>query len=275
MLRHSLAGGRAAGQQRRAAAAGSSSARAAGACSSSTSSSRSSSRRRAVYPAAATDSSSSSTAAAPAPLRTALAAAAAAALLLAPGSAWAAAPARAPLPRADLAELAAAVDVDEDAIIDQYNSDMEDLAQGTPKDLGKLEAARERAGFRRGADGRVALLSDGEEFEVKADAQAPGFLLLRDSRGYCYYLPPDPSGRLRQIDLSDDVVVAQLFANGMWQEIVEPLEVLKAPKDGENASASDAVQLRLTEPEWRGVLSLLEGGRELPEEPLEDLEADD
>jgi hypothetical protein len=184
-------------------------------------------------------------------------------------------------------------------------------SQGTPKDLRKLEDARERVGFRRGADGRVSLLSDGEEFEVKADAQAPGFLLLRcvdararasatacppevrsvrravccpqprvaapprvplpaaikhtahvpgcqpcfglsvlglqtlqlnprlltpppnsDSRGYCYYLPPDPSGRLRQIDLSDDVLVAQLFANGMWQEIVEPVEVLKAPKGG-------------------------------------------
>lgn len=45
--------------------------------------------------------------------------------------------------------------------------------------------------------------------------------------------------------------------------------------DGENASASDVVQLRLSEPEWRGVLSMLEGGRELAEEPLEDLQADD
>jgi len=34
-------------------------------------------------------------------------------------------------------------------------------------------------GFKRGADGRVALLSDGEEFAVKADMQAPGYLLLR------------------------------------------------------------------------------------------------
>jgi hypothetical protein len=173
------------------------------------------------------------------------------------------------------------------------------LPQGTPKDLRKLEAARERVGFRRGADGRVSLLSDGEEFAVKADARMGGYLLLRragclrwwqgrlhralcwlpagksashpaasrvpglsppsnnpclpltpgppaptnnprphrlpqnrDSRGYCYYLPPDPSGRLRQIDLSDDVLVAQLFANGLWQDIIEPLEVELAPKGG-------------------------------------------
>jgi hypothetical protein len=32
------------------------------------------------------------------------------------------------------------------------------------------------------------------------------------------------------------------------------------------------VQLRLGEDEWRGVTSLLEGGRELEEEPLEELD---
>jgi hypothetical protein len=37
----------------------------------------------------------------------------------------------------------------------------------------------------------------------------------RDEEGYCYYLPPDQAGALAQVDLSDDVVVAQLFANGM------------------------------------------------------------
>ena len=51
-----------------------------------------------------------------------------------------------------------------------------------------------------------------------------------DARGYCYYLPPDPSGRLQQIDLSDDVLVAQLFASGLWEDTLEPLEVLAAAK---------------------------------------------
>ncbi|KAI8467590.1 MAG: hypothetical protein J3K34DRAFT_429903 [Monoraphidium minutum] len=194
-------------------------------------------------------------------------------------------------PLGDVAELAAAVEGE-----DQYDLDMEQLAEvvdpdvamprelvdflrlfekGTPRDLGKLEAAREKVGFRRGADGRVSLISDGgEEFSVKADMQAPGYLLLRDARGYCYYLPADPSGRLAQIDLSDDVLVAQLFANGMWEDVIEPLEVMAAP-EGANASADGALQLRLSEDEFRGVVSLLQGAAELPEEPLEDLLPDD
>jgi hypothetical protein len=41
---------------------------------------------------------------------------------------------------------------------------------------------------------------DGNWFQVKADMQAPGFLLLRDeSDGSTYYLPPDDSGRLMQV----------------------------------------------------------------------------
>jgi hypothetical protein len=32
------------------------------------------------------------------------------------------------------------------------------------------------------------------------------------------------AGQLAQIDLSDDIVVAQLFGNGVWQELLEPLD---------------------------------------------------
>ncbi len=39
-----------------------------------------------------------------------------------------------------------------------------------------------------------------------------------------------------------------------------------------NASNANVVQLKLSEPEWRQVTSLLQGGQELPEEPLEELE---
>ncbi|KIY94586.1 hypothetical protein MNEG_13375 [Monoraphidium neglectum] len=190
----------------------------------------------------------------------AAAAAALAALLL--GSA---APAWAALqPQVDVAELAA-VAVEDDDFMDQYDRDMEQLAEsvdpevamppelqeflrlferGTPRDLRKLEAAREKVGFRRGADGRVSLISDGgEEFAI---------------------------------DLSDDVLVAQLFANGLWEEVLEPLEVVRAPEDGTaNASASAASQLRLSEEEFRGVVSLLQGAQEMAEEPLEDLPQED
>ncbi len=56
-------------------------------------------------------------------------------------------------------------------------------------------------------------------------SQSPGFLLLRDDSGMCFYLPPDESGRLMQIDLSDDMVVAQLFGNSAWLDVMEPLKV--------------------------------------------------
>lgn len=226
--------------------------------------------------------------------RTAMAAAAASAALLLGSStpAWAALQ---PMlqPQMELAFVAAAEDPYGEAL-DQYYGDMEQLAEmvdpevamppelieflklfetGTPKDLGKLEAAREKVGFHRGPDGRVSLISDGgEEFAVKADMQVPGYLLLRDSRGYCYYLPPDPSGRLQQIDLSDDVLVAQLFANGLWEDILEPLEVLRQPEADSNASSSTPMQLRLTEEQFRGVTSLLEDAQEMAEEPLEDIQ---
>ena len=59
--------------------------------------------------------------------------------------------------------------------------------RGTPKDLKRLEAARARVGFKRGADGRVALLSGGEEFQVKADMGAAGYLLLRWAVLVCAY----------------------------------------------------------------------------------------
>jgi hypothetical protein len=95
--------------------------------------------------------------------------------------------------------------------------------------------------------------------------------LCRDELGYCYYLPTDPQNALKQIDLSDDLVVAQLFANHLWEDLIEPLEVeqnvsgmFKGP-----GGKPKIVQLQLTEREFREVLSLVDGGELLPEEPLE------
>lgn len=50
--------------------------------------------------------------------------------------------------------------------------------------------------------------------------------------------------------------------------------IKKTPADS-NASGAAPVQLRLSEEQWRAVTSLLSGAAELPEEPLEDLEAAD
>lgn len=48
----------------------------------------------------------------------------------------------------------------------------------------------------------------------------------RDAGGYMYYLPSTDADSLVQIDLSDDAIVAQLFANHAWEELLEPLEVV-------------------------------------------------
>ncbi len=85
----------------------------------------------------------------------------------------------------------------------------------------------------------------------------------RDNRGYCYYLPPDEAGAIAQLDLSDDVVVAQLFANGMWQQLIEPLEV-------EGEAGAKPSQLQLSPQDFRAVFTLVEGGQVLPEQPILD-----
>jgi hypothetical protein len=87
-----------------------------------------------------------------------------------------------------------------------------------------------------------------------------------------------------QIDLSDDAVVAQLFANHVWEELLEPLEVMETAEDEAAAAGQQQQQqpqgprmrleqLRLTERQFRTAASLAAGGQEMPEEPLEDLDA--
>ncbi|KAF8070860.1 hypothetical protein HT031_000941 [Scenedesmus sp. PABB004] len=227
------------------------------------------------------------------------AAAAAALSLLLPGAPALAARAPAPV----VGELAQAIapalapddrdagsmaeDVTEDfALPPELMRFMETTTKGPVKNARQLSELRRSVGFDRSPDGRVFLFSeDGEPFAVKNDMGVPGLLLLRDAGGYCYYLPRSEAGSLAQIDLSDDAVVAQLFANHAWEELVEPLEVVAdappgaapgaqpppgAPPGGELGRLE---QLRLTEREFRSVVSLAAGAQELPEEPLEDLDA--
>lgn len=119
---------------------------------------------------------------------------------------------------------------------------------------GELESARLKVGFKRSLDGRVFLRGReaGHWFSIKTDAQAPGYVLARDSRsGIVSMLPPDDSGRLMQIDLSDDLVVGQLFGSGAWEDVLERLSA----EDGKGA----IVPLVLEESDFRNTLSLLEG----------------
>lgn len=160
---------------------------------------------------------------------------------------------------------------------------MQMLQKGPIKSTAKLSAARQAVGFDRTVDGRVLLYSeDGEPFQVKNDMGVPGALLLRDAGGYMYYIPSTDADSLVQIDLSDDAIVAQLFANHAWEELLEPLEVVTAAPETSSRQSKQQQQqqpeerleqLRLTERDFRSVLSLLRDSQQLPEEPLEELDA--
>lgn len=115
-----------------------------------------------------------------------------------------------------------------------------------------LEAARLKVGFQRGPDGRVSLKGqEGHWYSIKNDMQSPGFILVRDQQdGRVLFLPPDESGRLMQIDLSDDVVVGQLFGSGAWQDVMEQLQA--------EDFQGKVVPLVLSEQEFRNTASLLE-----------------
>ncbi|GFR40657.1 hypothetical protein Agub_g1242, partial [Astrephomene gubernaculifera] len=152
-----------------------------------------------------------------------------------------------------------------DDIFDE-NLMTEDLRKFVDKLLdGKLkpeqyQAERLKLNFRRDPDGRVSLRSrQGAWFSVRPDMQVPGFLLLRDqSSGAVFFLPPDPEGDgLAQMDLSDDLAVAQLFSNTAWQDVMAPLSY----RDG-----SEVTQLRMSEGDFRMVASLVEGAEEEAEE---------
>jgi hypothetical protein len=53
-----------------------------------------------------------------------------------------------------------------------------------------------------------------------------------------YYIPSTDADSLVQIDLSDDAIVAQLFANHAWEELLEPLEVVARESHTHSAQAS-------------------------------------
>ncbi|KXZ43969.1 hypothetical protein GPECTOR_76g790 [Gonium pectorale] len=127
----------------------------------------------------------------------------------------------------------------------------------------EYQAERLKMNFRRDLDGRVSVRSrQGTWYSVRPDMQVPGFLLLRDPAGAVFFLPPDAEGDdLAQLDLSDDVVVAELFYSTAWQDVMAPLAVRN--QDGSTA------QLQLSERDFRGVVSLVAGAEEEEEEEPE------
>ncbi|KAJ9506048.1 hypothetical protein QJQ45_016643 [Haematococcus lacustris] len=93
----------------------------------------------------------------------------------------------------------------------------------------ELEQPRLKVGFKRYVNGRVALRSrDNQWFELRADMQ---------------------------VDLSDDAVVAMLFASGAWYDVIEPMEMVQ------NGAR---VPLRMTRFDFHNAGSLLEDMVDVP-----------
>ncbi|WIA34640.1 hypothetical protein OEZ86_012957 [Tetradesmus obliquus] len=79
----------------------------------------------------------------------------------------------------------------------------------------QVDKKRKKGNFKRSHDGHVALLNrfSKQWTDVKCDLQVPGLLLLREASGQVFYLG---YGGLKQVDLSDDQVVAAVAADD-WE----------------------------------------------------------
>lgn len=101
-----------------------------------------------------------------------------------------------------------------------------------------------------------------------AAAQVPGFLLLRDSNnGTIFFLPPaDEYDGLQQLDLSDDIVVAELFSNTAWQDVMAPISV-------RTTGSADLQPLKMSERDFRQAVSLLADAEEPEDEEEEEVQA--
>ncbi|MEW5298692.1 MAG: hypothetical protein WDW38_000565 [Sanguina aurantia] len=126
--------------------------------------------------------------------------------------------------------------------------------EDAPEDAALVEDFRATAGFSRRLDGRVQLHSPtGELVEVKLDGKVEGSLLMRDpSSGHVYYLC---SENLKQIDLSNDQLVASLFGKPAsdWYTLRRPL--LAAEVD-----TGAAMHVKMGLLPFRSVFTLLKEG---------------
>ncbi|KAG2494784.1 hypothetical protein HYH03_007027 [Edaphochlamys debaryana] len=144
---------------------------------------------------------------------------------------------------------------DENLMTDDLRKFVDSVMDGKLKPE-QYQSERLKMNFRRELDGRVTLRNrQGQWYSVRPDLQVPGFLLLRDQSGAVFFLPPDAEGDgLAQLDLSDDAVVAELFYNTAWQDVMIPMSV--------RAESGEVQPLRLSEREFREVVSLVEGAEE-------------
>lgn len=71
--------------------------------------------------------------------------------------------------------------------------------------------------------------------------------MLQNSSGYIFLLPHDPGDKLVQLDLSDDLVVAQLFSNLSWVDLLQPINYVDAESGKSEPLLMTTAQFRGTE----------------------------
>ncbi|GIM17121.1 hypothetical protein Vretimale_19652, partial [Volvox reticuliferus] len=120
------------------------------------------------------------------------------------------------------------------------------------EDVAAVKHYRDSKSFRRRVDGRVLLHGKESDtwMEAKLDGYVEGSLLLRGQDGLVYYLVSED---LKQIDLSNDQLVGQLFGEGSWEKLMQPLYTQLA--------GGELKHVRMTPQQFRSIFTVL---REAP-----------
>ncbi|EFJ44575.1 hypothetical protein VOLCADRAFT_106357 [Volvox carteri f. nagariensis] len=120
------------------------------------------------------------------------------------------------------------------------------------EDAAAIDRYRAAKNFRRRVDGRVLLHGKDSDtwLEAKLDGYVEGSLLLLGQDGLVYYLVSED---LKQIDLSNDQLVGQLFGEGGWEKLMQPLYT--------QITGGELKHVRMTPQQFRSIFTVL---REAP-----------
>ncbi|GLC36371.1 hypothetical protein PLESTB_000769000 [Pleodorina starrii] len=127
-----------------------------------------------------------------------------------------------------------------------------DAAAEETEDPAAIERYRASKNFRRRLDGRVLLHGKESDtwMETKLDGYVEGSLLLLGRDGLVYYLVSED---LKQIDLSNDQLVGQLFGEASWEKLMQPLYT--------QVTGGELKHVRMTPQQFRSIFTVL---REAP-----------
>lgn len=85
--------------------------------------------------------------------------------------------------------------------------------------------------------------------EVKLDGYVEGSLLLRGEDGHVFYLVSED---LKQIDLTNDQLVGQLFGQGGWDGLKQPLY--------SQSPTGELIHVRMSPDQFRSIFTVLKEG---------------